>query len=134
MLEAGSSRIGCDAGNGFPNPFTYTSVGIMIEAVHAARSHSFVYHITVPPFPDGGGSVVHRIQPTWVLTLEEEFIGNVFHAILREGGHEDRCAQKSGLQAKIVLCKVFAQAVYHLRFGFAFQKAGFSRRTRQEFA
>jgi hypothetical protein len=54
--------------------------------------------------------------------LEEEFIGNVFHAILREGGHEDGCAQESGLQTKVVLCEVFAQAVYHLRFGFAFHK------------
>ena len=122
MFEAGGGRIGCDAGNGFPNPFTYASIGIMIEAVHATRSHSFVYHIAVPPFPDGGGSIVHRIQPAWVLTLKEEFIGNVFHAILREGGHENGCAQESGLQAKIVLCEVFTQAVYHLRFGFAFHK------------
>ena len=43
MLEAGGGGIGCDADNGFPNPFTYASVGIMIEAVHAAWSHSFVY-------------------------------------------------------------------------------------------
>ena len=133
-LKPGGGRIGCDAGNGFPNPFTYASIGIMIEAVHAARSHSFVYHIAVPPFPDGGGSIVHRVQPAWVLTLEEEFIGNVFHAILREGGHENGCAQESGLQAKDRAVRSFRAGGLSSSLWLRLPQAGSLGQIRQEFA
>ena len=70
MLEPGICCVGCDASYILPQPLTHTSVGIVVKAVHALWSHSMLYHIAVPALPYSSGTIVDRIEPTWVLSLE----------------------------------------------------------------
>ena len=95
----------------------------MVEAVHASRSHALIEHITVPTFPNSGGTVVHRIEPAWVFALEEQFIGNVHHSIFRQCIHQDGSAQETSLQAVAVVGEVLTQAGNHIFFRFAFHQA-----------
>ena len=69
-FEARVGGICRNAGHCFPQPFANTSVGIVVEAVHALRAHAFVEHIAVPSFPYGGGTIVDRVEPTWIIALE----------------------------------------------------------------
>ena len=85
----------------------------MVETVHAARPHALVLHIAVPSLPDGGGSVVDTVEPAGVLALVQESVGNVAHAVLGEGGHEDGGAQEARLQAVAMLLEVLSQARLH---------------------
>ena len=71
MLETRLLRVGGDTGTGLPNPLAHTSITIVIEAVHAVGSHSVLFRIAVPTFPDGGGAIIHGVEPTGVLALEE---------------------------------------------------------------
>ena len=109
-LEAGQVHAGVDAGGIFPQPLAHAAIGIVVEAVHTAGAHTGILHIAVPAFPDGGGAVIHGVQPAGVLPLEKEFICNVLHMGFREGGQKDRSAQETGLQAVVVLLEVLPQA------------------------
>ena len=95
----------------------------MVEAVHALRTHTFVHHVTVPTFPNGSGAIVYGIEPTRILALEEEFVGNVFHAIIGQRTHEDGCTQETSLQAVVMLFEVLAQTSHHGCFRIAFHQA-----------
>ena len=83
----------------------------MVEAVHALGAHALVQHVAVPAFPDGGGTVVHRIEPAGVLALEEQLVGDVHHTVVGERSHEDGRAQEARLQAVVVVGKVLAQTL-----------------------
>ena len=78
----------------------------MVEAVHTLRTHALLYHVAVPTLPDSSGPIVNRIEPTWVLTLEEQFVSDILHTILCEGWHQDRSAQETSLQTVVMLCKI----------------------------
>ena len=117
VLEPWLRRVGGDARRRLPQPLAHTPVGIVVEAVHPLRSHALVGHVTVPALPDGGGAVVDGVEPTRVLPLEEQFIGDVGHAVLRQRRHQDRGAQESRLQAVAMLCEVLAQPCRHPLFG-----------------
>ena len=117
MLKTRLGRVGTDTGSGLPNPFADTAIGIMVEAVHAAWTHSLILHVAVPTLPDGSGTIVNRIQPTGVLTLEEQFVGDITHTVLGERLHQYAGPQESGLQAVAVLAEITAQAGYHRLLG-----------------
>ena len=95
----------------------------MVEAVHAAGTHSLILHVAVPALPDGGGSVIDGVEPRGILALIEECVGYVAHSILGESGHEDGCTQESCLQAVAMVLEVLAQASYHILLGLAFHKS-----------
>ena len=109
MFKAGCLGVGGDTGASLPYPLAYTAVGIVVEAVHALRTHALVYHITVPTLPNGGSTVVYRVQPTGILALEKQFVGYAGHAVIGQGGHQDGGAEETGLQAVAVLFEILSQ-------------------------
>ncbi len=117
MFESGLGGIGADAGGSLPNPLADTSVGIVVETVHTAGTHAFFEHIAVPAFPDGGGAVVHGIEPAGVLPLEEKFIGDIRHPVFGQGGHQYGCPGESCLKAVSVGGEVLFQSGDHRILG-----------------
>ena len=95
----------------------------MVEAVHAAGAHSGFNHITVPSLPDGGSSVVDRIEPAGVLALEEHLVGQVRQAVFGQCGHEDGGAEEAGLQTVAVVGKVLTEAGNHVFAGLSLYQA-----------
>ena len=94
----------------------------MVERVHALRTHAFLYHVTVPTFPNRSGTIVDGVEPAWVLTLEKQFVGDVNHAVVCEGWHQDARAEKTGLQTVTMFGKVLAEASNETVLGFALHK------------
>ena len=82
VLETWLNRIGGDAGTGLPNPLAHGTIGIVVEAVHAFGSHATFFCIAVPPFPNGGGTVVYGIKPAGVLALEKKCVGHICHVVV----------------------------------------------------
>ena len=123
MAEAGLLYVGGDAGSRLPQPLADAAVGIVVEAVHAARTHALLDHVAVPALPDGGGAVIDRIEPAGVLVLQQEGIGHVVEAAGGEGGHEDAGAEEACLQAVAVVLEVLGEAGYHVFACLAFHQA-----------
>ena len=113
MLETGFSRVGGDAGHGLPDPGADGSVGVVVETVHALGSHSGFEGVAVPTLPDRGGAVVDGIDPAGVLALEEEFVSDIRHSVVRQGTHKDGSSEESGLEAVAMLGEIVAQACHH---------------------
>ena len=91
----------------------------MVETVHTVWSHAILFHIAVPTLPDGGCTIVDGVKPTGILTLEEQCICYVGHAVIGERGHKNGCAEETRLQAVVMLLEVFPKAIYHIFFCFA---------------
>ena len=117
MLEAGLRHVGSDAGRCLPDPFAHAAISVMVETVHATRTHTLVEHVAVPTLPNGGRPIIDGVEPARVLALEKQLIGNIDHTVLGEGRHQDGGAQEAGLQAVAVVGKVLTQTSDHVRFG-----------------
>ena len=59
VSETRLSSVGSDTCHGFPNPLADSTIGIVVETVHALRSHAFFNHVAVPSFPNGRCTIVH---------------------------------------------------------------------------
>ena len=114
MAEPRLLRVGSDTGCCLPEPLANAAIGIVVEAVHAVGTESAVLHIAVPAFPDGCRTVVDGVEPAGVLALEEQFVGDVGHAVIRQRLHQDRGAEESRLQTVAVVGEVLSESANHL--------------------
>ena len=119
MFKSWNGWISSNTGSCLPQPSTNTSVSIMVETIHALWSHTFIYHIAVPAFPNCSCAIIHRIEPTWILALEEQFICNILHTILCKSAHQNGSTQESRLKAIIMVNKVLTKTGYHICFSLA---------------
>ena len=103
MAEAGIAAVGGDARCCLPQPLAHAAVGIVVEAVHAARTHTVFQRVAVPTFPDGGRTVVDGVKPARVLALEKQVVGDVRHPVLGERAHENGRAEEASLKAVAVV-------------------------------
>ena len=65
----------------------------------------------VPAFPDGGGAVLHRVQPAGGRILQQQAVRRVCMAVVGKDTAQERCGKKSGIQVVIILRNQFCQAV-----------------------
>src|SRR5882724_8216920 len=69
---------------------------IMIEGVHAGVLKTFLRGPTVPAFPDGGGALLHGKQPGGKGVLQEQAVGGVSLAPLRQDRDQVTNSNKPG--------------------------------------
>src|SRR5690606_32551663 len=92
-----------DPGNALVHPVANGAVCIMLTGVHSRSLECAVRLNAIPPFPDGGGAPLHRIQPRRVCFLKQELVGAVGVTVTTQHVAQVWCAEKTCSEMVTVL-------------------------------
>ena len=108
--EAGVLRVRLDARADVEHPLAHRAVGVVVEAVHVRGPHGAVGLEAVPVLPHGGGAAGDGVEPGGELRLQQQRVGQVRIAVLREGAQQVGRADKAGLELVAVFVDLLRQA------------------------
>jgi hypothetical protein len=94
LAIAGSGR--CQARHRAMQPVGHRTEGVVVERRHLARVDGAVGQHAVPAFPGGGGAHCHRVQPGRAAGLEQQPVGHVQVAGVRQGVGDQRGPDEPG--------------------------------------
>ena len=57
-----------------PNPLADTTISVVVVAVHTSLADAVLLGVAIPTLPDGGCSIVHRVEPARIFALEEQLV------------------------------------------------------------
>ena len=98
VLVAGGALVGLDAGHHPVHPLADRAVRVVVERVHRAVLEAAVRLLAVPPLPDRGGALLHRVEPRRVLLAVEQQVRLVQIAVPAQHVAEVRRAEEARRQ------------------------------------
>ena len=77
----------------------------MVHTVHADAGNRTVRKKGIPAFPDGSCTKLNLIKPTRKFLVQQQFVGEIVHAVVGEHIVQQWCSDKSRLQFVVTLLK-----------------------------
>lgn len=77
----------------------------MVHTVHADAGNRAVCKKGIPSLPDSSCTKLNLIKPSRKFLVQQQFVGEIIHAVVGEHVVQKRCSDKSRLQFVVTLLK-----------------------------